>query len=59
MWREFLLWPLLPYVAWAVFYYLKLFVVSSKKIREREYRTLYTYMTEEANFEILKRIIYR
>ena len=49
-----------PYFAWAVFYYLKLFVVSSKKIRDRDYQTLYKYMVEgEAQFPLLQRIIFR
>lgn len=48
-----------PYIAWAVFYYLKLFVVSSKKIRDRGYETLYKYMLEDANFTLLKRIVFK
>lgn len=56
---ELLIWPMAPYIAWAIFYYLKLFVVSSNKIRDRGYQTLYTYMLEEANFTLLKRIVYK
>ncbi|WIA18630.1 hypothetical protein OEZ85_003336 [Tetradesmus obliquus] len=37
--------PLLFYAAWAVAYYLKIFVVSAERIRQRGYVTLFTYVT--------------
>jgi len=37
--------PLLPYLAWAILYYIKVFVVSSTKIQERGYETLYQFAT--------------
>eukprot|EP00879_Flechtneria_rotunda_P015404 GHRR01016106.1.p1 GENE.GHRR01016106.1~~GHRR01016106.1.p1 ORF type:complete len:374 (+),score=84.39 GHRR01016106.1:50-1171(+) len=37
--------PLLPYVIWATAYYLKIFVVSAERIRQRGYITLFTYVT--------------
>lgn len=40
-------WPMLPYVGWAFLYYLKIFVVSSGKIKARSYETIYGYMTGE------------
>lgn len=42
---ELLAWPLLFYTAWAVAYYLKLFVVSAAKIKAQGYQTLFTYVT--------------
>lgn len=35
--------PLAIYLLWAFMYYLKVFVISSKKIKERNYETLYIY----------------
>jgi hypothetical protein len=43
--RELILIPWLPYLLWAIFYYLKIFVISSKRIQERGYHTLFRYMT--------------
>lgn len=37
--------PLLPYLLWAIAYYIKIFVVSSKKIQARGYETLYQFAT--------------
>jgi hypothetical protein len=37
--------PLLFYLAWAVSYWLKIFVVSAERIRQRGYITLFTYVT--------------
>lgn len=42
--RDLCLLPMLPYIAWAVFYYLKIFVFSAKKIQQRNYETLYVYV---------------
>lgn len=35
--------PLLPYLLWAVAYYIKIFVISSDKIQKRGYETLYQF----------------
>ncbi|GMH35426.1 hypothetical protein BSKO_03294 [Bryopsis sp. KO-2023] len=43
---ELQVWPLLPYLGWAFFYYLKIFIVSSGKIKTRSYETIYGYMTD-------------
>lgn len=37
--------PLLPYLLWAICYYIKVFVVSNAKIKERGYETLYQFAT--------------
>ena len=37
--------PMGPYIAWATLYYLKIFLVSSRKIRERGYETLFGWVT--------------
>ncbi|GAB4824156.1 hypothetical protein N2152v2_011202 [Parachlorella kessleri] len=42
---ELSLLPLLPYTVWALGYYFKIFVVSSSKIQQRGYDTLYKYST--------------
>jgi hypothetical protein len=34
-----------PYLLWSILYFLKIFVISSKKIQERDYETLYNYVT--------------
>ncbi|CAD7696830.1 unnamed protein product [Ostreobium quekettii] len=39
--------PMAPYFVWAALYYLKIFVLSSKRIEQRGYETLYKYMTTE------------
>lgn len=38
---ELMLLPLGPYLLWAVAYYLKVFVISSDRISQRGYTTLY------------------
>ena len=43
--KELCVIPILPYLAWAVLYYLKIFVVSQKRISERKYATLFNYVT--------------
>lgn len=37
--------PMLPYLAWSILYGLKIFVISSKKIQQRQYETLFHYVT--------------
>eukprot|EP00878_Enallax_costatus_P012895 GHUV01013465.1.p1 GENE.GHUV01013465.1~~GHUV01013465.1.p1 ORF type:complete len:336 (+),score=54.06 GHUV01013465.1:169-1176(+) len=37
--------PLLFYLAWAISYWLKIFVVSAERIKQRGYITLFTYVT--------------
>lgn len=44
MWELCIL-PMGPYLVWAILYYLKIFVVSSKKIQRRGYETLFQYVT--------------
>jgi hypothetical protein len=34
-----------PYLVWAILYFLKIFIISSKKIQARQYETLYNYVT--------------
>lgn len=46
---ELFILPILPYIIWAVLYYVKIFVVSSDKIFEKQYETLYKYMLEDQN----------
>lgn len=51
-WDEATLWelcllPMGPYVAWALLYYLKVFVISSKKISDKGYETLFSWMTSK------------
>eukprot|EP00210_Caulerpa_lentillifera_P002576 g2471.t1 len=57
--NDMMLWPMIPYLSWAALYYLKIFVVSSKKIRDRGYHTLYKYMTEDSNFRILRSVVFK
>ena len=45
--RDLILIPWLPYAMWAVAYYVKIFVVSSSRIQERGYHTLFKYMTRK------------
>lgn len=45
--RELILVPWVPYALWAVAYYLKIFVVSSQKIQDRGYHTLFKYTTRK------------
>ena len=45
--RELILIPWLPYALWAVGYYLKIFVISSRKIQDKGYHTLFRYMTRK------------
>ena len=39
--------PMAPYLLWACLYYLKIFVISSKRIEQRGYETLYKYMISD------------
>lgn len=39
--------PMAPYFVWAFLYYLKIFVISSKRIEQRGYETLYKYMISD------------
>lgn len=39
--------PMAFYLAWAVAYYLKIFVFSAGKIKARGYVTLFTYVTSQ------------
>ncbi|EFJ48676.1 hypothetical protein VOLCADRAFT_90892 [Volvox carteri f. nagariensis] len=39
--------PMVFYVAWALAYYLKIFVFSRAKIQQRGYRTLFNYVTTQ------------
>lgn len=43
--RDLCLLPLLPYIIWAVAYYIKIFIISSNKIQQRNYETLFRYVT--------------
>ncbi|CAD7700177.1 unnamed protein product [Ostreobium quekettii] len=49
--------PMAPYLVWATLYYLKIFVISSKKIEQRGYETLYKYTTTE--HALCKKVIHR
>ncbi|KAK2077924.1 hypothetical protein QBZ16_003792 [Prototheca wickerhamii] len=42
---DFFLLPLLPYLLWALLYYLKVFVISSGRIEQRGYVTLFKFAT--------------
>ncbi|EFN57344.1 hypothetical protein CHLNCDRAFT_142708 [Chlorella variabilis] len=44
--RDLVWLPLVPYLGWATLYYIKVFVISSKKIQERGYETLFQYSTK-------------
>lgn len=44
--RDLVLLPMLPYLLWAVLYYLKVFVISSRKIQQKGYETLFQYSTQ-------------
>lgn len=37
--------PMGPYLIWAILYFMKIFVISPKKIKSRQYETLYNYVT--------------
>mmetsp|Transcript_11366 Transcript_11366/g.32272 ORF Transcript_11366/g.32272 Transcript_11366/m.32272 type:complete len:397 (-) Transcript_11366:394-1584(-) len=39
--------PIVLYISWSVGYYLKIFVISEQKIRERGYDTVYSYMVRK------------
>jgi hypothetical protein len=43
--RDLVLLPMVPYLCWAVLYYLKIFVWSSRKIQQRNYDTLFKFVT--------------
>lgn len=45
--RDLFLLPLAPYALWCVIYWLKVFVFSKTRIRERGYMTLYEYVTAD------------
>jgi hypothetical protein len=42
---ELVILPMLFYLSWALLYYLKVFIVSSKKIQKKNYETLFKYVT--------------
>lgn len=42
---ELVILPMLFYLSWAFLYYLKVFIVSSKKIQKKNYETLFKYVT--------------
>lgn len=49
-WHNASLWdlvvlPMAPYLLWALLYYLKIFVMSSRRIQQRGYDTLFKYTT--------------
>ena len=48
--------PLALYIFWAIFYSLKIFVVSPKRIKERNYETMYRYISEMPFFVVVKNI---
>lgn len=37
--------PVLPYLLWAIAYYVKIFMISSEKIQQRGYETLFAFTT--------------
>jgi len=43
--------PVILYLLWAFAYYLKIFVVSSGRIRERKYETMYVYFQKKPIFK--------
>ena len=40
-------WSVIVYFLWAVLYYIKIFVVSSQKIKDRGYDTLFNWLSED------------
>ncbi|CDW79016.1 UNKNOWN [Stylonychia lemnae] len=40
--------PFAVYILWAFLYYMKVFIISSKKIKERNYETMYIYYYNQA-----------
>jgi hypothetical protein len=59
--RELILIPWLPYAAWAIAYYLKIFVISSRRIQDRGYHTLYLYLARKPTsfFGVCARVLPR
>uniref|UniRef100_A0A7S0YL22 Glycerophosphocholine acyltransferase 1 n=1 Tax=Polytomella parva TaxID=51329 RepID=A0A7S0YL22_9CHLO len=58
-WQSLFLAPILSYIFWAVSYYSKLFIFSARKIEQRGYTTLFTYVTSRKKgvfFSISRRI---
>ncbi|KAK9841696.1 hypothetical protein WJX74_010260 [Apatococcus lobatus] len=51
---EIALLPMIPYLIWAVLYYIKIFMVSSEKIQKRGYETLFRYCTENRKSAVSK-----
>jgi len=51
--RRFFFYPFLLYVLWAVAYYLKIFVVSSRKIQERNYECMFVHVMRQNVFKKL------
>lgn len=41
--KKMFLIPLGLYLLWALLYYVKVFIISSKKIKEKNYETMYVY----------------
>lgn len=59
LFHRLVLLPVLPYLAWAIMYYLKIFVLSATKIEQRGYATLFTYVTtypKQMFYAIAKRL---
>ncbi|CAD7697091.1 unnamed protein product [Ostreobium quekettii] len=54
---DLLLYPIPLYLLWAIIYYLKIFVFSERKIQEREYATLFKYMTSNKKSGFAKFIL--
>ncbi|PSC73684.1 membrane transporter [Micractinium conductrix] len=44
--KALVLFPVAPYLLWSVLYYLKIFVISSRKIEAKNYETLFKYSTQ-------------
>eukprot|EP01023_Acetabularia_acetabulum_P039420 TRINITY_DN3793_c0_g2_i1.p2 TRINITY_DN3793_c0_g2~~TRINITY_DN3793_c0_g2_i1.p2 ORF type:complete len:232 (+),score=22.76 TRINITY_DN3793_c0_g2_i1:523-1218(+) len=49
--------PLIPYIIWLLFYYLKLFVFSADKIQQRGYDTVYHWMLSNKNHPMSKIVL--
>ena len=48
--------PLALYFFWAFFYYLKIFVISQKRIQERNYDTMFKYISSMSFFNTIVKI---
>ncbi|CAL8464752.1 g4287 [Coccomyxa elongata] len=53
---QLVLLPCVPYLLWAVLYYTKVFIVSSKKIQDRNYETLFKWITKQKG-NIIARVV--